>query len=141
MTISFHDATFVWAVWVPATLWFANAVLRSHKGLPASSGSDVLLVFFSVDLTVLGLEDEIRARVSQEAGGQLGTVTGALLAFSLLAWLVSCVYIEPRLVGGYDPRNRKFKMTLGGYALSVCSWSLCGLLGSLHILEIRSRLK
>jgi hypothetical protein len=141
MTISFHDATFVWAFWVPLVLWLANAVLRSHKGLPASSGSDVLLVFFSVDLTVLGLEDEIRARISQNAGSQLGTVTGALLAFSLLAWLVSCVHVEPRLVGGYDPRNRIFKMTLGRYVLSVFSWAVCVLLGTLHILEIRSRLK
>ena len=141
MTISFHDATFVWAVLVPLVLWLANAVLRSHKGLPASSGSDVLLVFFSVDLTVLGLEDEIRARISQSAGSQLGTVTGALLALSLLAWLVSCVHVEPRLVSGYDPRNRIFKMTLGRYVLSVCSWAVCGLLGTLHVLEIRSRLK
>jgi len=86
-------STFVWAVLVPLALWLANAVLRSHRALPASSGSDVLLVFFSVDLTVLGLEDEIRAHVSQEAGSQLGTVTGALLALSLLAWLVSCVYV------------------------------------------------
>lgn len=141
MMISFHDATFVWAFWVPLVLWLANVVLRSHKGLPASSGSDVLFVFFSVDLTVLGLEDEIRARISQNAGGQLGTVTGALLAFSLLAWLVSCVHVEPRLVSGYDPRNRIFKMTLGRYVLSICSWAVCVLLGTLHILEIRSRLK
>src|SRR5215475_13592376 len=87
-------STFVWAVLVPLALWLANAVLRSHRGLPASSGSDVLLVFFSVDLTVLGLEGEIRAHLSQTAGSQLGTVTGALLALSLLAWLVSCAYVE-----------------------------------------------
>jgi hypothetical protein len=141
MTISLHDATFVWAVLVPLVLWLANAVLRSHRGLPASSGSDVLLVLFSVDLTVLGLEDEIRAHISQEAGGQLGTVTGALLALSLLAWLVSCAFVEPRLVSGYDPRNRIFKMTLSRHALSICSWAVCVLLGSLHIVEIRSRLK
>ena len=141
MAISLHDTTFVWAVLVPLLLWLANAVLRSHKGLPASSGSDLLLVFFSVDLTVLGLEDEIRAIVSTNAGSQLGTVTSALLAFSLLAWLVSCVYIEPHLVRGYDPGNRMFKMTPGRYALSVLSWVVCGLLGSLHILEIRSRLR
>lgn len=43
--------------------------------------------------------------------------------FSLLAWLVSCLYVEPHLVNGYDPRNRMFKMTPGRYVLSVCSWA------------------
>src|SRR5262249_42887710 len=131
----------VWAILVPVALWLANAVLRSHKGLPASSGSDLLLVFFSVDLTVLGLEDEIRTHLSEAAGHQLGTVTGALLTLSLLAWLVSCVYVEPHLFSGYDYRNKMFKMTAARYALSIFSWLVCGLLGSLHILEIRSQLK
>lgn len=142
MDVSLRNFVFVTSVCIPILFWIANAVVRSHRGVPLSSGADLLLLLVVFDLTLLMSVEPFRAlAASEDVAKDLPQMFGFLLAVCIVAWLMGCLFVEPALASNYDVARQRFRIGMARYLGAASVWLLVWFIAALHVFAFMGKLK
>lgn len=97
--------TFMWlllTVIIPGSAFLLNVGLRFSKGIPLSSGSDLVLLLVTYAACVVADPAILKGLASPEIRERIVPIHFAFLIASGLSWFLSVTFVEQRLTSYYQ---------------------------------------
>ncbi|KXS30655.1 MAG: hypothetical protein AWT59_3220 [Candidatus Gallionella acididurans] len=126
MELSF--STFKWlleTVIVPGSAFLLNVGFRYDRGIPISSGSDLVLLLIVYSGSIAVDPAILQGLTSPELRDDVGTIHFAFLIATILCWFISVAFVEKRLNDYYKaPLTGATEVAVFPYFSWLMTWSL-----------------